>query len=52
MQLQAHNRQNVSMKRIFRNKKTGKFMELDEELDMHLISTLIADEDYQELITL
>ena len=38
--------------RIFRNKKTGKRMELDEKLDTNLIKDLEKDGEYQELLIL
>jgi len=40
------------MKRVFRNKKTGKRMTLDEVHDKHLIASLEKDKDYQELVVL
>jgi len=38
------------MKRIFRNKRTGKRVECDVVIDKHLIINLEKDEDYQELM--
>lgn len=34
--------------RLFRNKKTGKPMELDEKIDKNLIADLEKNDDWQE----
>ena len=38
--------------RIFKNKKTGKKIELDEDIDSHLIKDLEKDKDFKELMNI